>query len=88
MKTTLRWCSFNIFNLACIFSVLVLGINLAITFLVRDTEQKSILSDLISPILDVLTFTALFIAAKQIHGVGMFFISLLFSRRRHRYYLV
>ena len=65
MKTTLRWRSLNIFKLACIFSVLVLGINLAITFLVRDTEQKSILSDLISPILDVLTLAALFIAAKQ-----------------------
>jgi len=87
MKTTLRWRSFNIFKLACVFSVLVVGINLAITFLVTDTEQKSVLSDLISPILDVLTLTALFIAAKQsaahskhlVTGWGTIALAVLFS---------
>jgi diguanylate cyclase (GGDEF)-like protein len=63
-KTSLRLKP-NSFYLACFFSILVLGISLAIVLLIADQQQRSILSDVISITVDVLTCTALFIAIKQ-----------------------
>jgi len=65
MENTSRWHIPNIFYLACSFSVLVLGINLAVVFLVTDQQQRSIISDVISPIIDVLSCIALLFAAVQ-----------------------
>ncbi len=65
MKRISRWHIPNLFYLACFFSVLVLGINLAVVFLVTDQQERSIISDVISPIVDVLCCIALLIAAKQ-----------------------
>jgi len=65
MKRTPQWRTFNLIYLACIYSILVLGIHLAVAFLVADQQQRTILMDEISPIIDVLTCVTLFIAAKQ-----------------------
>ena len=60
-RTSLRL-NRNSFYLACFFSIIVLGINLAIVFLVADQRQRIILADVISPIVDVLACAALFIS--------------------------
>ena len=65
MGKSSRWHTSNIFYLACIISILVLGINLAIVFLVKDETQKGILSDVISPTVDVATCITLFFAARR-----------------------
>jgi diguanylate cyclase (GGDEF)-like protein len=63
-KTSLRL-NPNSFNLACFFSVIVLGINLAVVFLIAGQELRSMLMDVISPIVDVLACIALFISVRQ-----------------------
>ncbi len=65
MAKTSPWRISNNFYLACVFSMVVLGLNLAIALLVPGQQQRGFLSDVVSPAVDVLACTALFIAAKQ-----------------------
>ncbi len=65
MGKTSRWRTSNLFYLACFISIVVLLINLAIVFLVNDQHQRGILSDVISPIVDISTCTVLIFAAKR-----------------------
>jgi diguanylate cyclase (GGDEF)-like protein len=65
MGKTSRWRTSNFFYLAGFISILVLLINLAFVFLVTDQHQRSILSDVISPIVDISTCTILIFAAKR-----------------------
>jgi hypothetical protein len=65
MGKTSRWRTSNLFYLACIFSILVALINLAIVLLVNDQQQRGILSDVISPIVDISTCAILIVAAKR-----------------------
>lgn len=54
-----------LFYLAAFFTVILLGIDLAVTFLLTDPQQKVIYSDVISPVFDLLASVILFLAAKQ-----------------------
>ena len=65
MEKTFYWRKSKVFVLACVFSIIVVGLELLAVYLVTEGQQKTVISDLSSPILDVLVFIALFIAAKQ-----------------------
>jgi diguanylate cyclase (GGDEF)-like protein len=65
MEKTIHWRYSKLFVLACIFSIIVVGLELSAVYLVTGEGQKTVISDLSSPIIDAVVFTALFIAAKQ-----------------------
>jgi diguanylate cyclase (GGDEF) domain len=56
---------FNLFLLAVLFTVIVLSLDLTISLILRDPQQRTVYSDVISPIIDLLASGALFIAAQQ-----------------------
>ena len=49
----------------CRFAISLLGINLAVTLLATDPQQKTVFADVIAPVVDFLAGAALFIAARQ-----------------------
>ncbi|MFH1524800.1 MAG: hypothetical protein ABIF04_07520, partial [Chloroflexota bacterium] len=51
--------------IAGFLSILILGINLGVLLLTRDPQSRSILSDVISPVVELSAAVALFIAAKS-----------------------
>jgi len=55
----------TLFARAVLITVILLGIDFAVTLLLTDTQQKIIYSDVISPVFDLLASAVLFIAAKQ-----------------------
>ncbi len=55
----------SLFYRAGVVAVILLGIDLAINFLLTDPQQRLIYSDISSPAIDLLASAALFIAAKQ-----------------------
>jgi len=56
----------NFFYVACFLALLFLGINLGILLWISDPQLRIILSDVISPVVDLLASVALFIAAKYL----------------------
>ena len=55
----------NLFHAAILFTVLLLGIDLAVTSLVTNQQQRTIFSDVFAPVVEFLASAALFIAAKK-----------------------
>jgi hypothetical protein len=55
----------NFFRLAALFTVVVLSLDLAISLILTDPQQRTVYSDVISPIIDLLASGALFIAAQR-----------------------
>ena len=65
MEKTFHWRNSKVFVLACIFSIIIVGLELAAVYLVTGEQQKTIISDFNAVILDALVFAAFLIAAKQ-----------------------
>ena len=65
MRQGVRGQPIYLFYWAVLFVVICMGLDLAITLLVGDPQQRIIYSDIIAPILDFLVCAALFFAAKQ-----------------------
>src|SRR5688500_16803636 len=65
MREGTRRRSTNLFQLAALFAIIVLGIDLAVTLLVTNEFHRTIFSDVFGPIVGFLASTALFAAAKH-----------------------
>ena len=65
MRKSSYWRKNKALILACLFSVVVVGLELAAACLEKDERQKSVIADLSAPAIDALVFAALFIAARQ-----------------------
>jgi len=65
MRETARGHPLNLFYLAALFAIILLGIDLAVTLLVTNQEQRIVFADVIAPIADFLASAALFTAARQ-----------------------
>jgi len=68
MRTAARGHSTNLFYLATLTTIILLAIDLAVSFLLTDPQQRLIYSDISSPITDLLASVALLIAAKESAG--------------------
>src|SRR5215208_2479866 len=55
----------HLFQLAALFAIILLGIDLAVTLLVTDGQLKIAFADVIAPSADFLASAALFAAARQ-----------------------
>ncbi len=65
MRKAARGRSINLFSLAVLITVILLGIDIATTLVLTDPQQKIFYSDVISPAFDLLACVILFIAARQ-----------------------
>lgn len=65
MREIVRGRPTNLFYVAALFTIVLLGIDVAVNFLVTYPQQRIVYSDLASPIIDLLATVVLFIAAKQ-----------------------
>ena len=65
MRAATRGRSINLFYLAALATIIFLGIDFAVNFLLTDPQQRLIYSDISSPLADLLAAVALLIAAQQ-----------------------
>ncbi|MGB8984721.1 MAG: EAL domain-containing protein [Anaerolineales bacterium] len=65
MGVTVRGRSTNLFSLAVFTAIILLGMDFAVTLLLTDPQQKTIYSDLVTLVFDLLAAGTLFVAAKR-----------------------
>lgn len=65
MHEPIRGRSHQLFHLAVLCTVILLGVDIVFSLIISDPQQRIIFSDVVSPIIDLLASAALFIAAKQ-----------------------
>jgi diguanylate cyclase (GGDEF)-like protein len=65
MRKATRGYPTNLFSLAALLTIILLGMDFAIIALLPDQSQKVLYSDVVSPIIDFLASVVLLIAAKQ-----------------------
>jgi len=65
MRGTTQSRSTSLFSLAVYSAIILLGIDFFVNLVLSDPQQRTIYSDVIAPIVDLLATAALFLAAKQ-----------------------